>query len=239
MNTKKSLIAALITTITATQAYAGNGSNPASISYVLAQVAVLNSKIASIPVTPTYTVGQQALGGVVFYVDSTGSHGLVVNTQFVGLDLVWDGGLSVGPGDFAVNSRANGIGAGAMNTSLIVGAQSAYAAANSSFALSVMPAQYCVELSVKSDGVTACAGTGSAGENCFSDYYLPSAYELNQMYLQNSILKIWQSPSDPAFLWSSTEVNANDAYRINFSYSGDLLPVGKDSACSAWCIRQF
>ena len=228
--------AAIIATLV-NHVYAGNV-NQASVGYVQEQVAVLNSKIANIPVTPTYTVGQQALGGIVFYVNSNGPHGLVANTAFVGLDNTWDGGLSNTTADFQVNSIANGIGAGAMNTSLIVGAQSAYAALQST-TLSNMAAQYCLQIAVKEDGVTPCGTTGSAEETCYADYYLPSAYELNQMYLQNGILKIWQSSSDPAFLWSSTEVGANAAYRINFSDSGSPLPAGKDSQCSAWCIRQF
>ena len=64
-------------------------------------------------------------------------------------------------------------------------------------------------------------------------------YELNQMYLQNSILTIWQDDNDPAFLWSSTEFDLNSAYRINFSDNGAPLVATKDSGGSAWCIRQF
>jgi hypothetical protein len=189
-----------------------------------------------------YTVGQSALGGIVFYVNSSGTHGLVVNTQFIGEDQTWDGGLSTTlSGDFQVNSIANGIGAGAMNTSLIVGAQSAYAALLSPvYTLSGMAAKYCIDISVHADGVTPCALTGSAEATCYADYYLPSIYELNQMYLQNSILKIWEGTPDPAFLWSSTEVDASSAYRINFSVPGGVpLSTEKEAQCSAWCIRQF
>lgn len=172
-----------------------------------------------------------------FFVNSNGTHGLVVNKQFVGLNKTWDGGLSGDYGFFQVNAIANGIGAGAMNTSLIVGVQSAYAA-SAGVPLSNMAAQYCLSISVKADGVTPCGQTGSAEEMCYSDYYLPSVYELNQMYLQNATLKIWQ-PGDPAFLWSSTEDGVSNAYRIDFSVSGTPDSAGKDSQCSAWCIRQF
>lgn len=55
----------IATLITPAGANAVNA-NPASVGYVQEQVAVLNSKIASLPVIPTYTLGQQALGGVVF-----------------------------------------------------------------------------------------------------------------------------------------------------------------------------
>lgn len=239
MNKKILLLSSVVCATLFTPSYAAN-SNPASVAYVQSQIATLmnyvNLKINATPVTPTYTVGQQALGGIIFYVDSNGTHGLVANTNY-GAGQTWDGGLN---SPFLVNSTGNGIGAGAMNTSLIVGAQSAYAALQSTpYTLTNMAAQYCVNLSAKSDGVTPCSDPGTAGEPCYADYYLPSLYELNQMYLQNAILHIWQSPSDPAFLWSSTEVNATDAWRINFSDSGSATSAGKDSQCSAWCIRQF
>lgn len=240
MNKKTLLLSSVVCATLFSPSYAAN-SNPASVAYVQSQIEALmnyvNLKISATPVTPTYTVGQQALGGIVFYVNSNGTHGLVANT-IPGLDQTWDGGLVANTySDFVVNATGNGIGAGAMNTSLIVGAQSAYAALQSSpYTLTNMAAQYCVNLSAKSDGVTPCDDPGTAGEPCYADYYLPSLYELNQMYLQNAILNI---PSEPAFLWSSTEINANDAWRINFNDAGAATSAGKDSQCSAWCIRQF
>lgn len=242
MNKKTLLLSSFVCATLSTSSYAANN-NPASVAYVQSQIEALmnevNLKISATPVTPTYIVGQHALGGIVFYVDSNGTHGLVANTNYRA-DQIWDGGLSQTYSDFLVNSTGNGIGAGAMNTSLIVGAQSAYAALQSSpYTLTNMAAQYCVNLSAKSDGITSCSAPGTAGEPCYADYYLPSLYELNQMYLQNAILHIWQSPSDPAFLWSSTEVDANNAWRINVSDSGSATSAGKDSQCSAWCIRQF
>lgn len=239
MNKKIACVLWVICTTLVSHTYAANN-NPASLAYVESQITALleyvNSKISTNSETTTYTVGQQALGGIVFYVDSSGTHGLVANTRY-GDNTTWDGG----GGFFLVNSTGNGIGAGAMNTSLIVAEQSAYAALQSPpTSLSNMAAQYCVNLSSKADGLTACDTPGTTGEACYADYYLPSLYELNQMYLQNAILNIWQSQADPSFLWSSTEDNESDAWRINVSEpGGPAVSAGKDGQSSAWCIRQF
>lgn len=241
---KKIVFTVIVAFLMTVKANAGN-QNPASIEYVQSQITILlnyvNSKIANIPVTPIYTVGQHALGGIIFYVDRSGAHGLVAaNNQFTP-GQTWDGGLS-NVGNITVNSTGNGIGAGAMNTSLSVGVQSAYAAVNS-YSLSGMAAQNCVNFSVQDDGLTACSNPGSVGESCYSDFYLPSLYELNQMFLQNSVLNIYPNASTEAFFWSSTEDSAShggSAWRINFSVpGGPASSVSKDSTSGAWCIRRF
>lgn len=228
-------------------AYTANA-NPASKEYVDRQDRVLQSQITALQqgsgtTVTTYTVGQHALGGIVFYVDSSGTHGLVAaNNQFA-ISQTWDGGLSNGTtGDFIVNSIGSGVGAGAMNTALSVGAQSASAPLQG-VTLSDMAAQYCVNFSVQADGLTPCANPGSAGESCYADYYLPSLYELNQMFLQNSVLHIFPNGPNEAFFWSSTEDSTSGgqaAWRINFSTpNGTASSASKDSSSAAWCIRKF
>lgn len=239
---KKIVFTIIVAFLMTVQANAGN-KNPASIEYVQSQITILlnyvNSKISNIPVTPIYTIGQHALGGIVFYVDSSGAHGLVAaNNQFTPAQT-WDGGLYNLGHYITVNSTGSGVGAGAMNTSLSIGVQSAYAAVNN-ISLSGMAAQYCVDFSVQDDGLTACSNPGSVGESCYSDFYLPSLYELNQMFLRNSVLNIYPNSSNEAFFWSSTEDSASDAWRINFSVPGGQAgSASKDSNCGAWCIRRF
>ena len=60
--------------------------NAASVDYVTNYVTnYVQSQLTNIQSVTTYTVGQHALGGTVFYVDSTGAHGLVaVDSQTVG-----------------------------------------------------------------------------------------------------------------------------------------------------------
>lgn len=241
---KKIVFTIIVAFLMTVKANAGNN-NPASIEYVQSQITILlnyvNSKISNIPVTPIYTIGQHAQGGIVFYVDSSGAHGLVAaNNQFAS-GQTWDGGLS-NIGYITVNSTGSGVGAGAMNTSLSIGVQSAYAAVNT-ISLSGMAAQYCVNFSVQDDGLTACSNPGSVGESCYSDFYLPSLYELNQMFLRNSVLNIYPNSLNEAFFWSSTEDSAStgvSAWRINFSVPGGQADsASKDSTCGVWCIRRF
>ncbi|MFZ4077079.1 MAG: hypothetical protein ACOYKA_03740 [Legionellaceae bacterium] len=253
MKNKFSFISAAIAATLSTHTFA-IGSSPASMSYVQTQVAnvqtqlmnYVNSIVNAIPATPTYKVGDIALGGTVFYVDNTGTHGLVASPLYAGGDSSsaksWVG---VQPDTqdifyFLVGAFGNGIGAGAMNTALSSGGQSAYFAQNNQD-YSDMAALYCVGLSAKADGQTPCSNPGAPGEPCYADYYLPSNYELYQMYLKRDILHMWVDvDTTPAFVWSSTEIDAQNAYRINVSESDqELASVEKNAGCGVWCIRQF
>ncbi|MFI4919607.1 MAG: hypothetical protein ACHP65_08630 [Legionellales bacterium] len=235
----------------------GLAGNPASQEYVLSQIAKIpliaaggttgqllakNSNAnydttwvnpPTVNPTTVYTVGQQAMGGIVFYVDSTGVHGLIAASTETITNQTWDGGGN----DFVTGANGNGIGAGKMNTSLIVSEQNVNAVTSS--ALTNMAAQACVNYSIQTDGVTPCSNPGSvAGASCYADWYLPSIFELNQMYLSNGIPDFGSSPND-AFLWSSTENDAGTAYRQNVSFSSASLLANKSDASGVWCIRSF
>ena len=246
MKHKFSFISAAIAATLSTHTFAVS-SNPASMGYVQTQIAGVMSYVNTL--TPTYTVGQQALGGTVFYVDNTGTHGLVASPKYSGLGSLksWSG---VDPNNlpdplktFIVGASGNGIGAGAMNTALSTGGQSAYFAGllPDPQEYSYMAALYCVGLSAQANGVTPCSDPSAPGETCYGDYYLPSNYELYQMYLKREVLHMWVDiGTTPAFVWSSTEFDAADAYRINVSESGHVVErVPKSSDGGVWCIRQF
>ena len=246
MKHKFSFISAAIAATLSAHTFAGS-SNPASMGYVQTQIegvmSYVNTLFDAIPVTPTYTVGQPALGGTVFYVDNTGTHGLVASPKYSGLGSLktWVGvAPDTGFTSFIVGASGNGIGAGAMNTALSTGGQSAYSAGISQES-GYMAALYCVGLSAQADGETPCSNPGVPGETCYGDYYLPSNYELYQMYLQRDVLNMWVDiNTTPAFVWSSTELNGTDAYRINVSEPDQVVAsVSKDADGGVWCIRQF
>jgi hypothetical protein len=228
--------------------------NPASIEFVELQIEQLQrtiqSQISQLQGTTVYTVGQSALGGIVFYVDSTGTHGLVAasNPNGTASGKTWDGGLSnfiANNDDIIVNATGDGLGAGALNTSLMVGGQSGYAAYLSSpingaqsTTLVDMAAQYCVNYSVQADGSVCPQNT--SGATCIGDWYLPSLYELNQMYLQKSALHYPLDVNQDAFIWSSTEMDQNNAWRINFTVdSNQKGSTLKSSSSGFWCIHAF
>lgn len=235
---KKVLFIAVIASTFTTPSQAAN--NPASVEYIQSQINSIRnyiaSEIASLPTIPTYTVGQPAFGGTVFYVDSTGTHGLVAASSQNASGQTWNGDPNQsGSYDMVVNATGDGIGAGAINTSLMVGVQSSYAAVVP-HTLVDMAAQVCVNYKVKTDG-SACE-LDTSGASCIGNWYLPSLYELNQMYLQQSVLN--RQVGDDAFVWSSTEADQSNAWRINFTVNSNQKgSTSKSDTCGVWCIHAF
>ncbi len=75
--------------------------------------------------TTTYTIGKHSGGGIVFYVDGTGQHGLIADTSNLTASAKW------GIGNISMTT-GTAIGTGQANTTAIVAAQ-----ANNSFAANV------------------------------------------------------------------------------------------------------
>ena len=219
------MLVTIISMMAATGQSASN--NAASIDYVTNYV---QSQLATIQSVTTYTVGQHALGGTVFYVDSTGTHGLVATNSQTGSNQTWNGDLST---NITVNATGNGIEAGAINTSLMVGVQSSSAVSQST-TLTAMAAQVCVNYATQDNVGTPCDSPGTTGEPCYANWYLPSKYELYQLYLQRDVL----GSRDDAFMWSSTEANESSAWRLNFSNGGEGA-TDKSDQCGVWCIHSF
>lgn len=122
-----------------------------------------------------YTVGDTALGGVVVYVDATGWHGLVAaqTDETIGATVI----MPWKPGPFNINfhAAADGLYAGYNNTSNIV----FYSQPSGIYA-----AYYC--------SLSSIGG--------FTDWYLPSKYELNLVYEQRAAVGGFAS----GVYWSST-----------------------------------
>lgn len=178
----------------------------------------------------TYTVGQQAMGGVVFYVDSTGQHGLIAaradNNN--GNPVRW----SVSGETFATG---DGIFAGQGNTQLAIALQAAAIAAGGGDDDNTA-VRVCKNHAIQADGESACAAPGAAGDTCYADWYLPSKFELNQLYLQKDTVGGF---ANNAFYWSSTESGAGIAWSQSF-LNGIQFGVGvKTSLLRVRCVRAF
>lgn len=169
----------------------------------------------------SYSVGDFAQGGVVFWVDETGQHGLVASIENQSAGVKWRGGAT----NYTVMARGNGIYAGKINTSIIIGAHAA-----------------------KDDvDVHAAFLCNSYNGNDFGDWYLPSIRELELLYENQAIVnsvsvanggeEIINSP-----YWSSTEGTATPslhAQLINF-YDGQLWELNKShSDYRVRAIRAF
>jgi hypothetical protein len=141
---------------------------------------------------PVHTIGESYGGGIVFYVYDGGQHGLIAATADQSTAIRWYGGTNTN-----TRARGDGIGAGLKNTAIIIANQGSVDGAP--FAATV-----CNEYSVTVAGTT------------YGDWYLPSKYELNLLYLQKTVVGGFANN----FYWSSTEIvltNAWDQYFLNGS----------------------
>jgi hypothetical protein len=183
-----------------------------------------------------YSLCDQAQGGIVFYTYDSGAHGLIAATSDVDTDK-W---TNIPLLSLAISgSTGNGIGAGAANTTLIVARE---ALTLGSSPLGSFAAADCIAFARKEDGVTACSSPGTAGESCYADWYLPSQYELNQLYLQGPTQGACAGLAFTAgSYWSSTESTSSallQAYSQNLT-TGVQTSQSKTGTDNVRCIRRF
>uniref|UniRef100_UPI0040494022 Lcl C-terminal domain-containing protein n=1 Tax=Gelidibacter sp. TaxID=2018083 RepID=UPI0040494022 len=169
----------------------------------------------------TYSVGDFAHGGIVFWVDETGQHGLVCAKQDQSTGVRWYAGTNG-------NTQARGDGpyAGKANTSIIIAAQVAIGDDGNTYA-----ARICNELQITENGKT------------YGDWYLPSFYELDQISLNKATIDATAianggSSFASAGYWSSTENPGDYAYYFNF-YDGFPYLDYKTSTYRVRAIRAF
>lgn len=206
-------------------------SNPASIEYVnskikeavdtiLVQVAKENQKLESkvnmIPVVRLHQVGESYQGGIIFWVDETRQHGLVVAKIDAnqGVGVSWQNGES---GDKTTNALGNGIYAGLSNTHLIVSQQTIDDQEGHFAALSAQ------SFSVLSDGVSAC----TEYQLCYGNWYLPSLIELH--LLRTNLYDKGIGNFSSNLYWSSTEANVNQSLAFNW-VTGESISLDKSSS---------
>jgi len=151
----------------------------------------------------TLTIGQSYQGGIIFWLDATGQHGLIAATADQSSGIQWYNGSYT-----VTNAVRDGIGAGKFNTERIIANQVAGAYA----------AQICANYQ---------------GGN-YGDWYLPSKYELNLLYLQKAAVGGFGS----AYYWSSTEDGNANAWEQAFG-SGFQNDYGKYYTFSVRAIRVF
>jgi hypothetical protein len=161
--------------------------------------------------TDTLAIGDSYQGGVIFWLDATGQHGLIATTADQSTGIQWYNGTNRYTG-----TTGDGLYAGAMNTTMIVATQMADNQAGN------FAAKVCADYSVTVGGVT------------YGDWYLPSKYELNLLYLQKTAVGGFAS----AYYWSSTEVSYDYAWEQYFG-SGVQSDDGKDATYYVRAIRAF
>lgn len=108
--------------------------------------------------TTAFSIGQSYRGGIIFYIDSTGQHGLIAATSDQGTSIAWNNGVNI-----VTNATGTTRGTGAANTRKIVNVQG----------------------STGSYAALLCANY-SAGS--YKNWYLPSKDELNLLYKKKDIV---------------------------------------------------
>jgi hypothetical protein len=146
-------------------------------------------------VSNTHYIGESYGGGIVFYVYDSGQHGLIAATANQSTGIRWYGGSYTN-----TRARADGVGAGLKNTSIIIANQGPVD--GNAFAATV-----CNEYSI------------TVGDVTYGDWYLPSKYELNLLYLQKAVVGGFAD----YYYWSSSEYNASYAWAQYFDNGGQTF----------------
>ena len=153
-------------------------------------------------------IGDSYRGGTIFYLDSTRRYGLIAATSDMDSTLTWWNGTSIITG-----ANKTGIGFGNNNTNKIIAAEG-------------KPGNYAALL---------CSKDTSGG---FSDWFLPSKGELNQLYRQKAFVG---GLVDTMYYWSSSEsTNFNDigAWAQVF-YDGHQVELLKYDKYRVRAVRAF
>jgi hypothetical protein len=161
----------------------------------------------------THYIGESYGGGIVFFIYDSGQHGLIAATADQNSGISWHNGISKTTG-----TSGDGLNAGAMNTAMIIAAQMADSQAGN------FAAKVCADYSVTIGGIT------------YGDWYLPSKYELNLLYLQKAIVGGFAG----IYYWSSSEYifNYNYAWSQNFN-NGLQYNTSKLDPYDVRAIRAF
>lgn len=169
------------------------------------KIEIVQKKITDLPIV-THHLGEIFQGGMVFYIDSTQQHGLMVSLDDLGDELEWRNGEG---GDRVTNAHSQGLGSGETNTRLIIAEQTIDQQEGQFAAL--LAANY----QVSQDGKSPCSPTMNATLTCYGGWYLPSVYEL--VLLQSTLKNQGLVDFKEDLYWSSTESDTTQAWLVNFA----------------------
>jgi hypothetical protein len=182
---------------------------------------ITNHVISTTGRVTTYSVGDFAYGGIVFWVDETSQHGLVCAKDDQSTNVRWFAGTYG-----VTQAKGNGPFAGKADTSIIIAAQVAIGDDGSTYA-----ARICNELQVTEGGKT------------YGDWYLPSKEELNLLYQNKATIDSKATVNGGSALtsadyWSSTEINSGIAWSQDID-SGTHCSNTKSNTRMVRAVRPF
>ena len=163
----------------------------------------------------TYSIGDVVNGGVVFWLDSTGQHGLVCSFSDVATSVEWGCYGTDLPN--VLNVPYNG------GTPLGLGAEIGDGFNNTNDILQDCPT----------------APAALAARSLGAQWFLPSAKELNQMYINKTTLEgVSGFTAFSNYYWSSAEVNEGFAWLQDFN-NGDYDYYFKYDTYGVRAVRAF
>ena len=150
------------------------------------------------------SIGDAYKGGKIAYIDTSGSHGLIAANTDQSIGIQWNTNLE------SIGAQGEAIGTGLSNTDKVL----------------------------KSTGVTeviyAAEIARSYNGGGYFDWHLPSKEELNQLYLNKSLIGGFHN----FFYWSSTEFDKNSAW-IQFFSNGVKFSCLKSGTYYVRAVRRF
>lgn len=174
-----------------------------------AGIAITNNVVST--TGDTLAIGDHYQGGIIFWLDATGRHGLIAATADQSIGSHWHNGTYRVTG-----ASGDGLYSGVMNTAMIVATQMP------DDQVGDFAAKVCADYSVTDAGVA------------YGDWYLPSKYELNLLYQQQTAVGSFGF----GFYWSSGESNNFFAWMQLFS-TGFQTIMDKGSNNYVRAIRAF
>ena len=206
---------------TETDPIGGSSYTITGTSQLLSVPYALHAKTAeSVTSTCGLSIGDTYQGGIIFYLDASGCHGLIAAPGDQSTGIRWYAG-TIG----LTQAKGDGIYAGKANTSIIIAAQVAIGDDGDNYA-----ARLCNELQIIEGGTT------------YRDWYLPSKYELNLMYEnigQGNVLGLGNVGNFANYFYcSSTELDSANTWKQSFS-SGSQNASNKSSTNNVRAVRAF
>ncbi len=144
----------------------------------------------------TLNIGDAYQGGIIFWLDDSGQHGLIAAIADQSTGVVW----TIAPWQSTVsNAVRDGVNGGVANTERII-----------------------IQAGAGSYAAQVCANYQGGG---YGDWYLPSKYELNLLFLERAWFSGFSTSND---YWSSSESTYYTAWVQFLSGSGGQASNNKD-----------
>jgi hypothetical protein len=167
-----------------------------------------------------YSVGDYAQGGIIFWLDESGRHGLVASKFDQSPFAKWYAGTYG-----ATRATGDGPFSGEMNTGIIISSHISIGDDGLAYA-----AQICADAKL------------GDGPKTYGDWYLPTLNELWEMYLTRDLINSVAIANGGTALsgsyWSSTEFDGTTAWKLSFS-GGAYSQTDKAEQNRVRAIRAF